>query len=71
MSIQVCPRCSKQIAGWITNENGFRSCLMCGKIISDPGYKHSNFSGLLRKARESDEKKEAMLRLQATLMTKS
>lgn len=45
---RVCPRCSQQIAGWITNENGFVSCCMCGYVIRDCGYQGSDFKGLFK-----------------------
>jgi len=48
-SARVCPRCSQQISGWITNENGFQSCVMCGYIVRDPGYVSCDFKGLFAK----------------------
>lgn len=35
-----CPRCSNQIAGWVTRDyDGLVYCITCGFILYDPGKK--------------------------------
>ncbi len=45
---RACPRCSVEVSGWIINEAGFVSCLSCGFVLQDPGYKSESFEGVFK-----------------------
>jgi len=51
-----CPRCSLEVPGWPTYENGLTSCLHCGYVLSDAGYRKPDFSELFKKYSISADK---------------
>jgi hypothetical protein len=53
---RVCPRCSLQIPGWPIYQDGMVSCLHCGFVLRDDGYRHTDFSGLLKRYENARDK---------------